>query len=43
MLHGNFNLFSEYIREEIITVIAVQFNSYFNQVALEVWLIFIPM
>lgn len=27
--------YQEYIREEIITVIAVQFNSYFNQVALE--------
>ncbi|XP_052238911.1 uncharacterized protein LOC127850141 isoform X1 [Dreissena polymorpha] len=28
-------IYQEYVREEIVTVIAVQFNSYFNQVALE--------
>ncbi|KAL4220986.1 hypothetical protein ACF0H5_019251 [Mactra antiquata] len=37
-LHGKSKLkfmYHEYIREEIVTVIAVNFNSYFNQLALE--------
>ena len=28
----------EYIREEVVTVLAVNFNSFFNQLALEVWI-----
>ena len=31
-----FCLITEYVREEIVALIAVNFNSYFNQTALEV-------
>ena len=31
-----FSSISEYVREEIVAVIALNFNSYFNQLALEV-------